>query len=62
MQRRGFSLINQNCTNYEGVILDEFDIFWDVCTTQKDYAYILLRVYRDVVRATCVDEYVRATL
>ena len=37
--------------------LGEFEIYWDICTVQKDYAYI-----DDVRTNTCVDEYVRATV
>ena len=39
-----------------GLNFDELEIFWDICTAQKDYAYIVtlwgLRSVDDYVRAT----------
>ena len=44
VQRRGFSLIDQQLSNKRGyeLSLDEFEIFLDICTVQKDYAYIVM--------------------
>ena len=47
----------KNWRNYGGLNLDEFDIFWDIYTAQKDYAFIVtLRGLHSV------DDYLRATV
>ena len=40
-----------------GVNLDKYEIFWDFCTSQKHYAYIVM-----LWGLRCVDEYVRVTV
>ena len=53
-QRRGFST-NKKMSKFRGLNLDEFEIFWDIYTAQKDYAYIVT-----LLGLRCVDDYVRA--
>ena len=41
VQRRGLSLIDQKLSKLPGLNLNEFRIFWDICTAQKDHTYIV---------------------
>ena len=43
-----------NGRHYGRLNLDEFEIFWDICTAQKDYAYIVTLWW-----LRCVDDYVK---
>ena len=52
-----FQVDRSKMSKSRGLNLDEFDIFWDICTAQKDYAYIVM-----LWGLRCVDDYVRATV
>ena len=75
MQRRGFSLIDQKLSKLLGLNFNDFRIFWDICTAQKDHTYIVtlwgLRMWtnmlgqrceKDVVGRRCEKDVVRRTL
>ena len=57
VQRRGFSLIDQKCRIYGDLNWDKFEMIWDICTAQKNYAYIVTLWWLG-----CVDQYFRATV
>ena len=46
------------CRNYRVLNVEEFEIYWDICKAQKDYAYTCIVTWG----LRCVDEYVRATV